>query len=535
VPSTSALDRAVAELGAAFDHRHGGFGGAPKFPRPAELLFLLREHARTGDVPARDMALATLDAMALGGMRDHIGGGFHRYSVDQAWRVPHFEKMLYDQAQLVLAYLEAAQVSGKPFYRKVAEDTLLYVIRDMTHPEGGFYSAEDADSVPPERADAPRAEKTEGAFYLWTAEELDQLLGDDAGPVRLRFGIEPTGNAPADPQGEFVGKNLLYVARSIDAVAAGTGKTPGDVEGALVRASATMFRARLERPRPHLDDKVLTAWNGLMIAAFARAARVIGAPQFLQAAQRAASFVADRLWDERARTLLRRFRDGRAEIDAYAEDYAFLVFGLLELFQADSDPRWLAWAIELQRRQDDLFWDEQGGGWFSTTGRDPSVLLRMKEDHDGAEPSASSMSVMNLIVLSHLVEDPRWPERIERTLRLFGERLEVASRAVPMMAAALSTYTAGMQQVVLVDGQGVEKLAAAIAQRYLPFAVVLRLTADRQDRLAELMPFVRTMTTVGGAAAAYVCRAFTCRQPVTNVADLDGEIGEMTAARGGRR
>ena len=449
VPGVAALEKTVQQFRDAFDPRNGGFGDAPKFPRPSELLFLMREHARASAPQSAEMVLRTLRAMALGGMRDHTGGGFHRYSVDGGWRVPHFEKMLYDQAQLVLAFVEAAQLSGDPFYAEVAEDTLLYVMREMTDAGGGFYSAEDADSIPPEEADAPSAHKKEGAFYLWRAAEVDELLGEDARIVKLRFGIEPDGNAPQDPQQEFTGKNLLFVARSIDEIAKETGKSPDDVVDILHRTRLKMFKERLGRPRPQRDDKILAAWNGLMIAAFARMARALrglgadgrdaGRP-YLEAARRAAAFVREQMWNAKSGILLRRYRDGHAEIDGYAEDYAYLISGLLELFQADPQPMWLEWAIALQRRQDELFWDEEAGGWFSTTGRDPSVLLRMKEDYDGAEPTASSVSVLNLLTLSHLVTDAQWDDRIERTLRLFATRLEQMGRGVPMMAAALSTH-----------------------------------------------------------------------------------------------
>jgi uncharacterized protein len=546
VPGPEALDRAVRQFKEAFDPRFGGFGDAPKFPRPSELLFLLREHARTGDAEARDMVLRTLRAMALGGMRDHIGGGFHRYSVDGAWRVPHFEKMLYDQAQLVLAFLEAAQVSGDPFYAEVAEDTLLYVMREMTDAAGGFHSAEDADSIPPEDL---AARKMEGAFYLWRDAELDDLLGDDAAIVKLRFGMEPDGNAPHDPQQEFVGKNLLYVARSIDDLAKATGTSSDQVVDTLNRARLRMFEARLSRPRPHRDDKVLTAWNGLMIGAFARMSRVLrgfgaegraeGEP-FLAAARRAAGFIRERMWDASTGVLLRRYRDGVAEIDGYAEDYAYLIAGLLELLQADPAPMWLEWAIALQRKQDELFWDETSGGWYSTTGRDPSVLLRMKEDYDGAEPTASSVSVLNLLVLSHLVADAQWDERIDRTLRLFGTRLEQMGRGVPMMAAALSTRIAGIQQIVVVEpadepprkSSGPEASAEAarsldrmLSGAYLPFAIQLRVTPDTQPALAGSLPFIGAMRPIDGAAAAYVCRDFTCREPVTTLDALQQELG----------
>ncbi len=531
VPGTDALARTVAQFWEAFDWRNSGFGDAPKFPRPCELLFLLREYARTGAVDARDMALRTLRAMSLGGMRDHIGGGFHRYSVDAQWRVPHFEKMLYDQAQLTLAYIEAAQASGDRFYLDVAEDTLQYVMRQMTGEGGGFYSAEDADSVPPENADDPAAHKSEGAFYLWRSEEVDALLGADADIVKARFGIELHGNAPQDPQQEFTGKNLLYVAQSVDDLAQKSQRTAEDIAALLERARLRMFQARLDRPRPYLDDKVLTSWNGLMIAAFARMARVLpglmengqaAAVPYLRAAQGAAGFIRARLWRADSKTLLRRFRDGHAEIDAYAEDHAYLIFGLLELFQADGDSAWLEWAVTLQRRQDELFWDEADGGWFSTTGRDKTVLLRMKEDYDGAEPTASSVSVLNLLMLSHLVDNPQWSERIERTLRLFGARLEQTGRAVPMMAAALSTAVAGVQQIVLVgDEADRQRLARVIARRYVPFAMTIDVREEHRDRLAVMMPFMAAMRSSRGAAA-YVCRNFTCQALVSAPEILEG-------------
>jgi len=526
MPTAAALDRSATQFRDTFDHVHGGFGGAPKFPRPCELLFLLREFARTGNADARSMTLVTLRAMANGGMRDHVGGGFHRYSVDEAWRVPHFEKMLYDQAQLVVAFLEAAQASGDRFYADVAEDTLQYVMREMTDEAGGFYSAEDADSVPPEHAGEPDAHASEGAFYLWTAEEIDKLLGPDGATVRRRFGIEPNGNAPVDPQQEFVGKNLLYVARSTHDIAQQNGKSEEEVEEIIGRSRLRMFEARGKRPRPHLDDKVLTAWNGLMIAGFARAARVVadGAP-YLAAAKRAATFIHDRMWDGASRTLLRRYRRGQASIEAYAEDYAYLIYGVLELFQAEPDERWLEWAQTLQRRQDELFWDDKDGAWFSTTGRDANVLLRMKEDYDGAEPTASAVSVFNLLTLSHLVENPVWAGRIEQTFRYFGSRIEQMGRAVPMMAAALGAQTAGIRQVVLVSDEGAgHDLQALVARTYMPFAVTLNLSADRRAALAHALPFVAAMRPVNGRPAAYVCRDFTCRAPVTTEADLKREL-----------
>ena len=530
VAGVDALTAGVQQFASSFDTRHGGFGGAPKFPRPAELLFLLRESARGGDVNARRIAVATLEAMASGGMRDHIGGGFHRYSVDAAWRVPHFEKMLYDQAQLVLACLEAGQAAGAGALLQVAEDTIEYVRRDMTSPEGAFYSAEDADSLPPEAAgtDAP---KSEGAFYLWTDTEVDELLGADAEVAKRRLGIEAGGNAPQDPMGEFKGKNIPYLQQDLGAIGKLTGRTPEGVMAALDAARKTLFEARATRPRPHLDDKVLAAWNGLMIAALARAAHVLdgdAAERSLEAAIRAAAFARERLWDPERRVLRRRARDGAVSIDGYAEDYACLVWGLLELFQTSGDPAWLDWAVALQTRQDALFWDDEGGGWFATDGDDPSVLLRVKEEYDGAEPAASSVAVENLLTLMHLRDDPDAAARVEKTLGRFGTRLGQAARTLPLMMAALARYHAPATQIVIVgepDASETRMLERVVAARYLPFAVRLRvIPGDGQARLAERLPFLGAMRQIDGLPTAYVCSNFTCREPVTDPAGLDEQL-----------
>jgi uncharacterized protein YyaL (SSP411 family) len=514
----------------AFDAHHGGFGDAPKFPRPSELFFLLHEHARTGQDDVRELALETLRAMALGGMRDHLGGGFHRYSVDAAWRVPHFEKMLYDQAQLTLACLDASQASGEGFYASVAEDTLAYVRRDMTHADGAFYSAEDADSIPPEQAGSSGAHKSEGAFYIWSESEIDALLGNDAQIVKLRFGIQPGGNAPFDPQNEFSDKNLLYTALPIADIAERTGRSVDEVVQVLGRSRQILFEARARRPRPHLDDKILTAWNGLMIAASARAARVLeaqdGADSLapLRSAERAASFVRGALWQADSRTLLRRYRDGNAAIDAYSEDYACLIWGLLELFQATGGAEWLEWAIALQQRQDELFWDAADGAWFNTTGRDPSVLLRLKEEYDGAEPAASSVSVRNLMTLAHLTGDAEASRKIERTLGRFGPRMGSAARAVPFMMSNLSAWHAGMSQIVIVgprDRDDTRALRRTLAALHLPFAIVVPVEpGESQERLARVLPWIAPMTMVEGKATAYVCRNFACDRPVASAEDL---------------
>jgi uncharacterized protein YyaL (SSP411 family) len=540
VPSAAVLERATAEFAAAFDARRGGFGNAPKFPRPSELLFLLREHARTGKAEPRDMSLLTLRAMALGGMRDHIGGGFHRYSVDGDWRVPHFEKMLYDQAQLVLAYAEAAQLTGDRFYADVAIDTLAYVRRDLTDREGGFYSAEDADSVPfdsPDGLAQGKPHKMEGAFYVWTYEEIQDVLGVDADIFCKRFGVQPGGNAPFDPQNEFANKNLLYTARPLADVTGNASMSALEVVEVLEGARRALFERRSTRPRPHLDDKVLTAWNGLMIAAFARVARTVeGAGDFLGDATRAARFVRRHLWNPQAQTLLRRYRQGDAAVEGYAEDYAYLIFGLIELFQAGGDPEWLEWALQLQERQDALFWDDVDAGWFSTTGTDPSVLLRLKEDYDGAEPAASSVSVLNLMTLAHLVDDAvpdtrgfrlQAEERSRQTLAAFASRAGQMGRSVPMMLAALSTYHSGVPQVVVVgepDGEDTEALKQVLRTGYLPTAIVVTVLPQHREALARLLPWTGAMKEVNGRATAYVCRDFACQAPATSPAELEKQL-----------
>ncbi len=530
----AALDEGLAAYVKAFDAQDGGFGVAPKFPRASELLFLLRHAALSDNPEGLEMARATLRAMASGGIRDHIGGGFHRYSVDAAWRVPHFEKMLYDQAQLVLAYLEAAQAASDPFFASVAEDTLAYVVRELTGAEGGFLSAEDADSVPADAADSPGTRPLEGAFYLWSLDDVTDAVGEALAPLAIaRFGLLPGGNAH-DPQGEFRGRNVLYVARDIEDLAAEFGQPVDAVIRDLRTVRQRLHAHRRGRPRPALDDKVITGWNGLMIAACARAARQLRhqSPQagtWLRAAERAAQFVRDNLWQANDGRLLRRWRAGDAAIDAYAEDYACLAFGVLELFEATGDAAWLEWARDLQAQLDDRFWDDVAGGWFSTTGDDPSVLLRLKEDYDGAEPAASAIAVATALRLVHLAPDAGAVTRIERTLARGGLAMGQAARAVPFMLANLVTYHASLRQIVIVgppDDTATQALHAVVAGRFLPFSIVVPVTPGHQQaRLARLLPFLETLTMRDGRATAYVCDGFTCQAPTTDADTLARQLG----------
>jgi hypothetical protein len=531
VASRAAVDAGVAAFRESFDARHGGFGGAPKFPRPSELLFLLGAHALSGDQAAKTMAVDTVQAMALGGIHDHVGGGFHRYSVDAEWRVPHFEKMLYDQAQIVMAALEAGQASGEAIYGMVAEDTLDYVLRELTAPDGAFFSAEDADSL---GIEAGAAEKREGAFYVWSAAEIDRLFGADAEVVRRRFGIEDRGNAPADPQGEFVNQNILYIAQTIEDVATRSGRSVDEVMQVIGRSREILFDARASRPRPHLDDKVITAWNGLMIAAFARAARTLaGSPRradWLLAATRAAESAHAHLWRPGDKRLWRRFRDGEAAIDAFCEDYAFLAWGLIELFQSTGDARWLTWARELTEVETALFWDERDGGWFSTTGQDETVLLRLKEDYDGAEPAAASVTVRNLLVLGHLVSDPALVDRARRTLERYGSQIGRVARVMPFMLLNVARWHGRASQVVIAGVPAradTLALEQAIASQHLPWAVQIGIGPDGvSDSLARALPWLGAMRARDGHAAAYLCHDFTCQAPTADPLELARALRE---------
>ncbi len=525
VPETSALDAAFAQFTRTFDDELGGFGGAPKFPRPVALNFLFRYYARQG-AESRDgklaasMALLTLRKMADGGMHDHLGGGFHRYSVDRFWHVPHYEKMLYDQAQLASSYLEAFQVTGDATYSAIARDILDYVRRDLTDKAGGFYSAEDADSL----LEHGKPEHREGAFYVWTKEEISKALGDDDAAIFNRvYGVEADGNSPqgSDPHGELVGKNTL-IRRITDKDAAKFFKTSeAEVAASLEASRRKLLEIRAKRPRPHLDDKVITAWNGLMIAAFARAAQVLGEPAYLEAAQKSARFIRERLWKDGA--LLRSYRQGASDVAGFCDDYAFLIAGLLDLYEADFDTGWLAWALELQAKQDALFGDAEGG-YFSVAENAPNILLRMKEDYDGAEPSPNSIAALNLLALGQLTDHPEFRQRAEKTLAVFSEQMTKAPSAVPQMLCALDASLAKPRQIVIAgkrDASDTRALLREVHARFLPTKLVILADGDAGQRwLGERLEFLRTVAPIDGKAAAYVCENFVCQLPVTDPAKL---------------
>ncbi len=411
MPDTAVFDSTFQYFRRSFDSEHGGFGDAPKFPRPVVFNFLLRYYLRSRRPEALDMTLETLRAMARGGMHDQLGGGFHRYSVDERWFVPHFEKMLYDQAQLAVSYIEAFQITQDAYFAGIARSTLDYVLRDMTHPEGGFYSAEDADSV----IDPANPKlKGEGAFYIWTAAELEQALGADRfRTFAAHYGIEADGNVHHDPHEEFTGRNILYVRQEPDA----------SVTSELQQARVELLELRSKRVRPHLDDKILTAWNGLMISAFAKAAQVLEEPRYLAAAKRAADFILSRMYQAETGLLLRRFRDGDAAIPGFLDDYAFLIAALLDLYEADFNPERIGMAIRLAVKMRELFEDPAAGGFFSTAAGDHNLVLRMKDDYDGAEPSGNAVALLDLLRLEHITDRPDFREAAERTLRALGPKI----------------------------------------------------------------------------------------------------------------
>ena len=518
------LENAFTVFRRTFDARTGGFGGAPKFPRPSVFSFLHRYHARTKDADALAMSLLTLREMSRGGMNDQLGGGFHRYSVDDRWFVPHFEKMLYDQAQLAISYVEAFQITGDAQYADTARRTLDYVLRDMTAPEGAFYSAEDADSV---IDPAHPHEKGEGAFYIWASDEIQALLGPSAPWFLYRYGASENGNVDHDPHAEFTGRNILYQAHTVAQTAQKFGVPEAEVQAALEAAVPILMAARAKRVRPHLDDKILTAWNGLMISAFAKAGAALNEPRYAEAALRAAAFFIARMYDAPTRTLLRRFRAGDAAIPGFLDDYAFFTQALLDLYETQADLEHLELALVLIYETANRFADPSGGGFFSSAAGDASAILRMKDDYDGAEPSGNSVALMNLLRSAQLTKDEDDQRTADSLLQAFHQRLSLVPASLPQMLAACEFALARPRQIVIVsDGiddrdKGPAALLAALYSRFLPSSVLLHVDSARARHFfGSLIPAVKPMRPLDGLAAAYVCRDYTCQLPVNSPADL---------------
>ncbi len=513
---TDGMDEAYGQLRSAFDSEHGGFGTAPKFPTPHQLLFLLRYWNRTGETEALAMVESTLRAMRRGGVYDHVGFGFHRYSTDAEWLLPHFEKMLYDQAMLTMAYTEAHLATGDVDYERTARELIEYVLRDMTDERGAFYSAEDADS-----------EGVEGKFYVWDSSEVRDVLGEeDAGFAADVFGLTGAGNVRDEASGRQTGANVLHLPAAPANLAARMDVSEDELLERVESVRAKLFDFRAKRVRPHLDDKVLTDWNGLMIAALARAAQAFDEPAYAEAARRCAEFLLDAMRDGGGR-LLHRYRDGEAAIRATADDYAFLAMGLFDLYEATHEPRYLSESARLTSEMLSLFWDEHDGGFFFTPDDGEQLLTRRKEIYDGAVPSANSVALLNLLRLGDAAARPELTERADALGRAFAGTITRYPSGHTMFLSALDYGIGPSIELVIVgeeEGEDTRALLKAARGRFLPNKVVLLRPPAEADDILTLVPWIEHHVRVDGRATAYVCRDRECRLPVTEADALTREL-----------
>ncbi|MFN8482028.1 MAG: thioredoxin domain-containing protein [Anaerolineae bacterium] len=501
----TALEQAFRTLGRGFDPRNGGLGAAPKFPQAMTWEFMLRMWGRTASAEAGHMAQTTLQHMADGGIYDHLGGGFHRYSVDAEWLVPHFEKMLYDNALLTRLYLHAYQAFGDAQYRRVVVETLEYVRRDMTNAEGGFYAAEDADS-----------EGEEGKFYVWSLDEVHRLLGPDADTFALYYDITRQGN--------FEGHNILHVTRDAATAAREFGMSETDLTALLARGRAALFEARSHRVRPGLDDKVLTSWNALMLAAYAEAAAVLGDPVYRDVAVRNADFLLTQV--QRDGRLLHTWKDGQAKIPAFLEDYAYLADALLVLYEATFDLRWVAEARRLTDAMLDLFWSEEDGVFFQTAHDQADLVTRPVEMFDNATPSGNSVATGVLLRLAHLLGEPDYGRYAVSVLQRVRDLVVRAPQAFGHMLGALDAYLAAPQEVAIVgapEADTTQALLRVVFARYRPNSIVaLRAPSDAEPM--RIIPILADRDAVDGQPTAYVCENYACQMPTTNPATLARQL-----------
>ena len=503
------LEKAFEQFSERFDSQHGGFGAAPKFPTPHNLLFLLRYWKRSGNEMALQMATKTLDKMRLGGIFDHVGFGFHRYSTDSQWLTPHFEKMLYDQAMLALTYTEAYQATRKKDYRKTVEEIFEYVLRDLTSSEGGFYSAEDADS-----------EGEEGKFYLWTSAQIHEALPDnEANFVEKVFNVFRLGNFKDEATQTLTGANILHLKQSLDILSEQFDLTPEEAERIWASARSKLFELREKRIRPHKDDKILTDWNGLMISALSRASRVLGNQDYINAAKRSADFILHNLRDSKGR-LLRRYRMGESGLSAHIDDYSFFIGGLLELYEATFETKYLKAAIELNSDFVNRFWDKRSGGFFFTAVDGEELLARQKEIYDGATPSGNSVAAMNLLKLSRLTGAPELESMVSSMSLAFAGAVEKFPSAYTQFLLFTDFVLGPAFEIVVVVGHE-EKDAEPILDKldsvYLPNKVVIvKNDDDKSLELVSLAPYLKDYRVKNNKPTIYVCANFTCEEPTND-------------------
>jgi len=511
--NSSAIQIAYEELVCLFDEVHGGFGSAPKFPTPHSLTFLLRYWNRTGDRKPIQMVDKTLQAMRLGGIYDHVGFGFHRYSTDAEWLVPHFEKMLYDQALLGLAYAEAFQATGNDEYARVVREVFSFVSREMTSPEGGFYTAIDADS-----------EGEEGKFYLWRLEELQQELTDEQTELaRIVFNLRSAGNYSDESTGGRTGKNIFHMTRSVKALATELKMDEETLRDRIESIRQRLFERRENRVHPLRDDKVLTDWNGLMIASLAKGARVVGEPAYTAAAAKAADFILKRMRDSKGQ-LLHRYRENEARVTASLNDYAFLIWGLSELYETTFKTRYLAAALELLQHVLAHFKDDAGAGFYSTADYAESLILRTRDVFDGALPSGNSAMLMNLTFLGHLTGRPEYLDEASRLSRALSHEVNRAPQAHTHLLSALDLALGPSYETVICGdsrSEDTQRMLKALDKHFLPYNVVVFRPAETEHpEIAEIAPFTKFQTCIDGKPTAYVCQNYACSVPTTDTAEM---------------
>jgi uncharacterized protein YyaL (SSP411 family) len=515
-PGESLLDQGYNQIKRTFDPQHGGFESAPKFPTPHRLLFLLRCYHRSGDTKAFEMVQKTLTSMRLGGIWDHVGFGFHRYSTDTRWLLPHFEKMLYDQALIAPVYLEAYQITKNPFFAKTAEDIFSYVMRDMTSSDGAFYSAEDADS-----------EGEEGKFYVWTLEEFRQVLGnEDAARWETILRLSPEGNFMDEATRKKSGTNILHLTAPLNKWAEKLGLPEGQLNEEWNRIRNKLFHTRRGRIHPLKDDKILTDWNGLMIAALAHAARVLNTDEYEIAARKAAQFILSRMQNESGR-LCHRFRDGELAIDAHASDYAFLIHGLLNLYQTTYDLTFAEEAQTLQEKMIENFWDDESGGFFSIAKGHTELPVRPKELYDGAIPSANSVSLYNLLLLARMTGDPKWEKRAQAQLRAFAGTVNSQPAAFTYFLCALDFALRPGQEIVITgrpEATDTQKLLSALNLDFAPHKVTIVKSDQNAERLAKFAGYTDGLDVVEGQATAHLCRNGSCTGSTSDAQSMVNRI-----------